>query len=206
MKVENRSTQDLRLADTSSAYIFYRPYLKGVKTKIFYNEEAKIALFPPAPGAEKVSIHKILSLCEKWRKSLERMREGISGNPREKAKWKGQIDILQSWRRKYIVRGIVLTGEEPFHKKEETRYLFILERLNPKSLNISESLKKWNLNRREQEIVRLIINDFGNKEIASHLGISIHTVKAYLKLLMRKLGVHTRAGLISTLLTSSEEK
>lgn len=134
------------------------------------------------------------------------MREEISGNPGEKAQWKGQIDILQSWRRKYIVRGIVLTGEEPFHKKEEIRYLFILERLNPKNLKISESLKKWNLNRREQEIVRLIINDFGNKEIANHLGITINTVKAYLKLLMRKLGVHTRAGLISTLLTHTEER
>jgi|GEM_PF-3679377 len=105
-----------------------------------------------------------------------------------------------------MVRGIKLKRPLPHYKKEEENYLFILERLNPKNLNLTELLKKWNLNRREEEIVRLIIEDYGNKEIAYRLGISINTVKGYLKLLMRKLGVHTRAGLISTLLTGREKK
>ena len=53
---------------------------------------------------------------------------------------------------------------------------------------------------REQEIVRLLLTGGGNKEIAHRLRLSENTIKGYMKLLMRKLGVNNRAGIIAALL------
>lgn len=192
---ESKEEREKKIIKSSSAYVIYRPNIKEEKNRIFFSEEARSVFSPPAPEGEKVSIPDISTLCKKWKKSLDQMEEA--------GEVKGHIDILQSWRRRYTVRGVRLIRKVPHSRKEEENYLFIIERLNPNNLNISELLKKWNLNRREEEIVRLIIEDYGNKEIAYRLGISINTVKGYLKLLMRKLGVHTRAGLISTILTGA---
>jgi len=79
--------------------------------------------------------------------------------------------------------------------------MFLLERIHPDSINLPLLLRELKLNQREQEIVRLLLEDRSNKEIAYALGLSLNTVKAYMKLLMRKLGVNTRAGVISYLLT-----
>jgi DNA-binding NarL/FixJ family response regulator len=53
---------------------------------------------------------------------------------------------------------------------------------------------------REQETVRLLANGFTNKEIAARMGVSVNTVKAFLRSVMLKLGVTTRAGIIGRLL------
>ncbi|MEP9412359.1 MAG: helix-turn-helix transcriptional regulator [Candidatus Brocadia sp.] len=62
-------------------------------------------------------------------------------------------------------------------------------------------MRAWNLNRREREIVELLLHGHCNKEIAKTLGLSLNTIKVYLKLLMGKLGVGTRSGIISILLS-----
>lgn len=67
-------------------------------------------------------------------------------------------------------------------------------------MNLSRIFRKWKLNIREQEIVRLLIEGRSNKEIADALNLSVHTVKSYIKLLSRKVGVSVRTGLIGLLL------
>lgn len=49
---------------------------------------------------------------------------------------------------------------------------------------------------REQEVLHLITQGKANKEIASHLAISIRTVEAHRARIMRKLGISSHAGLI----------
>src|SRR3989304_3926060 len=68
-------------------------------------------------------------------------------------------------------------------------------------LNIPLIARQWQLSPREQDIVRLLLEDRSNKEISHLLRLSINTIKAYLKLLMRKLNVSSRAGIVSYLLT-----
>ena len=53
------------------------------------------------------------------------------------------------------------------------------------------------LTRRELSVLRLVAHGLGNKEIASELGISTHTVKYHLASLLAKLGVHSRTEAVS---------
>lgn len=57
-------------------------------------------------------------------------------------------------------------------------------------------IKKYNLTKRELEILRLITHAMSNKQIAQELYISDQTVSVHRKNIMRKLGVSNTAGLI----------
>jgi DNA-binding CsgD family transcriptional regulator len=188
----------------SHAYIIYRVVAKSLKPKVFFNEEVKSIIFPTVPEREKASLPGISTLCSRWKELLDQKQDEIRGSFDKGGQRIDYIDILQSWRRRYTVRGILLSERMPISKEKEKSYLFIIDRLKPENLDLIEIFRQWNLNHREQEIVRLIISDHCNKEIAKHLGISLNTIKGYMKLLMRKVGVHTRAGVISTLLTKKK--
>lgn len=54
------------------------------------------------------------------------------------------------------------------------------------------------LTNREREILALLADGLGNKQIAARLGISTHTVKTHLELLFEKLGVSSRAEAVAT--------
>ena len=45
---------------------------------------------------------------------------------------------------------------------------------------------------REKEVLALLCDGLGNKEIASRLYISVHTVKFHIQALMKKLGTQNR--------------
>jgi len=51
---------------------------------------------------------------------------------------------------------------------------------------------------REREILGLLADGMGNKQIAARLGISINTVKTHLALLFDKLDVSSRAEAVAT--------
>lgn len=54
------------------------------------------------------------------------------------------------------------------------------------------------LTSREREILALLADGLGNKQIAARLGISANTVKTHLELVFEKLGVSTRAEAVAT--------
>jgi DNA-binding NarL/FixJ family response regulator len=54
------------------------------------------------------------------------------------------------------------------------------------------------LTNREREILELLADGLGNKQIAARLGISTNTVKTHLELLFDKLGVSSRAEAVAT--------
>ncbi len=51
------------------------------------------------------------------------------------------------------------------------------------------------LTQREREVLTLIAEGKSNKEIASQLGIGVRTIETHRERIMRKLGIHTVAGL-----------
>ena len=53
------------------------------------------------------------------------------------------------------------------------------------------------LTQREREILALLADGFGNKQIAARLGISTNTVKTHLELLFDKLDVSTRTEAVT---------
>jgi DNA-binding NarL/FixJ family response regulator len=56
--------------------------------------------------------------------------------------------------------------------------------------------KKFNLTRRELEIVRLLKENNSNKEIAEKLFLSVFTVETHRKNIMKKLNLHKPAALM----------
>lgn len=53
------------------------------------------------------------------------------------------------------------------------------------------------LSSREREILALVADGLGNKQIAARLGISANTVKTHLELLFEKFGVSSRAEAVA---------
>jgi DNA-binding NarL/FixJ family response regulator len=53
------------------------------------------------------------------------------------------------------------------------------------------------LSSREREVLALVAEGCANDEIADRLGIRVKTVDGHCERLMRKLDVHTRAGLLA---------
>jgi DNA-binding NarL/FixJ family response regulator len=53
------------------------------------------------------------------------------------------------------------------------------------------------LTNREREVLTLLADGLGNKQIAARLGISTNTVKTHLELLFEKLDVSTRAQAVA---------
>jgi DNA-binding CsgD family transcriptional regulator len=54
------------------------------------------------------------------------------------------------------------------------------------------------LTNREREILALLADGLGNKQIAGRLGISTNTVKTHLEMLFDKLAVSSRAEAVAT--------
>jgi DNA-binding CsgD family transcriptional regulator len=166
-----------------------------------YNEEAwrVISLSLPEGKKDQELSAEICSLCSIWRQLLD----GEAGTEMKNSGETDIIGVIQSSRRQYAVRGAVLS-DPVSATQERDQYLFILERMSPEKLNLSMIFRSLNLAPREREIVRLLLGGSSNKEIADSLGISLNTVKGYMKLLSRKLGVSNRAGIIAAVLAHNE--
>lgn len=61
-----------------------------------------------------------------------------------------------------------------------------------------DSISGIALTTREREVLALLADGLGNKQIAARLGISTNTVKTHLELLFDKLGVSSRAEAVAT--------
>lgn len=192
--------------NSSVAFVLYRLKVKGAKEEVFYNEDARHVLFPSDREGKSSPLPEISVLCSRWKEMLEKRWDEMKGSGEKRNGDAGYIDFFQSWRRQYAVKGVVLSDQSGASRGDKESYLFILERFNPGGMNFTAIFRQWNLTQREQEIVRLILADKSNKEIAAHLGLSLNTIKGYLKLLMRKVGAHTRGGIISILLTGQRQK
>ena len=185
------------------AFVFFYPQVKKIRGQIFYNEEAWriLSLEAAPPEKNKAAISDIGRLCSKWRALLDRIVSEMKGSGTAQDPSPIFIETIQSYRRRYTVKGIILSDGVSDAEKRERSYLFLMERMDPDGSHLSQVLRQLNLNRREQEIVRLLIRGFGNKEIAYALGLSLNTIKGYMKLLMGKLAVRSRVEIVSTLLT-----
>ena len=61
---------------------------------------------------------------------------------------------------------------------------------------MAEISERFGLTAREQETMRLLAEGFCSKEIAARMKISPNTVKAFVHLVMVKMSVSTRSGII----------
>lgn len=74
--------------------------------------------------------------------------------------------------------------------------IVMLERRSNEAVKLSEVSERFGLTARELETVQYLLQGFTSKEIAQRMEISPNTVKAFLRLVMVKMNVSTRSGII----------
>jgi DNA-binding CsgD family transcriptional regulator len=72
----------------------------------------------------------------------------------------------------------------------------LLERCSSSTMALAQIGQDFELTRREKETVELLIQGLTSKEIATRMQISPNTVKAFLRIVMVKMGVSTRSGIL----------
>ncbi len=104
---------------------------------------------------------------------------------------------FSSGRRRYVTRLFALG--QASGKTAQAMNGILLERVAPSVLGISSAAQQFRLTRREQETVELLTLGLTSKEIASRMNISPNTVKAFFRLVMTKMAVSTRSGILGKL-------
>ena len=82
--------------------------------------------------------------------------------------------------------------------------VLLLERSTKGSVKLAEICTRFRLTPREQVTVRLLFEGLTSKEIADRMKISPNTVKAFLRLVMVKMGVSTRSGILGKIAGSKQ--
>lgn len=106
-----------------------------------------------------------------------------------RAVWSTQFT---SGRRQYRCRAIpvALQGH---------RYTVILIERTPRLPALSRSFDQYHFTPREKQTAELLAKGLTNKQIAARMGVSVNTVKAFIRFAMIKVGVSTRTGIIGRL-------
>ena len=111
------------------------------------------------------------------------------------------VATFQSGRRVYQCRSYrvnALTNSDP-----QAAIAVILERGCTASSSLTGASERFHLTAREMEVVQYLFNGLTTKEIAGRLQISPNTVKAFLRLVMVKMDVSTRSGVVGKALTTA---
>lgn len=80
----------------------------------------------------------------------------------------------------------------------------LLERFSTGSLFIGQVSERFHLTTREQEVLQHLLVGQTTKEIATGMEISPHTVKAFLRMIMVKMGVSTRSAIVGKAFTNRQ--
>ena len=103
------------------------------------------------------------------------------------------VKEFKSGRRKYFCRSFLVdtNGEGTIPIAA-----LLLERCSSGTTAVAQIGQDFELTQREKETVELLIQGLTSKEIATRMKISPNTVKAFLRIVMVKMGVSTRSGIL----------
>jgi DNA-binding CsgD family transcriptional regulator len=155
---------------------------------IYGNQDAvRILSYPRVPKTARAAAHVI----KKRLRSLLRDHFPSRGNP--------LLVELSSDKRRYLMRAFYLDpyGRDP----SQATYGLLIERRHHPMLDLAQVSQQYGLTGRERETMRLLLGGLTSKEIASRMRISPNTVKVFLRLIMLKMGVTTRAGIIGKIVS-----
>ena len=110
----------------------------------------------------------------------------------------GTTEFL-SGRRRYRCRTVILEPLPGVRVKPQTAIL--LQRRLPPRIP-SKIPGEYGLTPREQEVVELLMQGLTSKEIAQRKQLSPNTIKSFLRLIMVKMGVKSRAAVVGRLFSA----
>jgi DNA-binding CsgD family transcriptional regulator len=110
------------------------------------------------------------------------------------------VSRFQSGKRLYRCRSFYVNAFSGGNTHPSLAVLF--ERPRAGAISMAQLSERFNLTLREQEVAQYILQGLTSKEIAAQMKISTNTVKAFLRLIMIKMGVSTRSGIAGKVFTS----
>jgi DNA-binding CsgD family transcriptional regulator len=144
-------------------------------------EAVQILTFPNTPA----KIRRLNTfLADKVRSSLVDRQAGESLD---------FVKEFKSGKRRYICRTFRLNSHD---SEDGLAVAVLMERHSSGNTALSQISKQFDLTERERQTVELLLQGLTSKEIAARMSISPNTVKAFLRLVMVKMGVSTRSGIV----------
>jgi DNA-binding NarL/FixJ family response regulator len=156
---------------------------------IFVNPVAtQILIYPEKPEA-----HKNLSsyLASRIRSTL--FSQQASTGP-------ALVPRFQSGRRTYWCRSLEVNSMANGHSQVCLAVLFG-RASEARSASLAQLSERFHLTTREQEVAQFLFEGLTSKEIGLRMQISPNTVKAFLRLIMVKMGVSSRSGIVGKAFT-----
>jgi DNA-binding CsgD family transcriptional regulator len=109
------------------------------------------------------------------------------------------VPKFQSGRRTYLCRSFRVSGMP--NGDSQAALAVLLERASAKPASLAQVSERFHLTTREQEVAQLLLQGLTSKQIGTRMQISPNTVKAFLRLIMVKMGVSTRSGIVGKAFT-----
>ncbi len=113
------------------------------------------------------------------------------------------VSRFQSGRRIYSCRSFYVNSMS--NGDSQASLAVLLERGASRSGSLAQLFEGFNLTAREQEVSQYLLQGLTSKQIAVRMEISPNTVKAFLRLIMVKMGVSTRSGIVGKAFTGQPE-
>ena len=156
---------------------------------IFFNRlAAEILTYP-----QNIEAHKNLTAF-----LVSKIRSTLFSSPG--ATTPALVSEFQSGRRRYLCHAYRVAM--PANGNGDASLAVILTRSSPGSLPLGQVSDKFHLTTREQEVLKHLLMGCTTKEIATGMEISPHTVKAFIRMIMLKMGVSTRSGVVGKAFTT----
>lgn len=171
----------LTSAASGQGFILLDPSLRPVA----YNLDAlQILSFPTKPDRIK---QVPIFLYDKIRSIL------LNGGHAEMPEF---VRECKAGRRTYTCRAFHIDCHSVGELQAPISFAILLERHASNAAALSDLARHFDLTTRECETVALLLEGLTSKEIANRMQISPNTVKAFLRLVMVKMDVSTRSGIV----------
>jgi DNA-binding CsgD family transcriptional regulator len=171
----------LSTVTSSQGFILLDARLRPVA---FNSEAVQILSFPTKPESIK-QLPQFLG--NRIRSSL------VNGGSPEMPKFVGEC---KSGQRTYSCRAFRINCNAAGEMPTAISFAILLERHVSSAAALANLSRDFDLTTRECETVALLLEGLTSKEIANRMHISPNTVKAFLRLVMVKMDVSTRSGIV----------
>jgi DNA-binding CsgD family transcriptional regulator len=159
---------------------------------ISFNAEAVQILSYPDKLADLKRLH--VWLTEKIRSTLR------SRQPSGESTF---VAEFRSGRRRYFCRTFFV--DSGAKELSQASIALLLERGPSGLVPLSQVSQQFNLTQREREVLEYLLQGMSSKVIANRMNLSPNTVKAFLRLIMIKTGVSSRAAIVGKMIMTQPQ-
>jgi DNA-binding CsgD family transcriptional regulator len=104
------------------------------------------------------------------------------------------VSAFKSGRRRYLCRTFHVDAKADGNS--QAAFAAVLERAPVRTTSLAQLSERFHLTLREQEVAQFLLHGLTSKETGMRMQISPNTVKAFLRLIMVKMGVSTRSAIV----------